>query len=829
MWFCSTEGLVRFDGYNFRVFGPEQGLPSHVVYDFARSRQGGYWVLTDRGLCRLRPESKIGDPCQAIPEPSGDAWPFGFVAESENGEVLAANGERVYRLSAGGKILEDIHFPVESPYNVLGLFPDRDGRWLICAEAGLFEWNIGGKFRLLTATVGNPGVAKVVRRGSGDYWMSTATGLYRMRITGPERKPEFQGGWLREGEVPSGLIARRDGTIWVALGGVNANAVVRLAIDPAGDAREAGRMGPENGLPVAPLEDLAEDEGGRLWIATEGEGVVRIEDNGFVAYGDSDGLGAARIASLFEDREGRLCVMTTWDGKSNLRVWRGDRFDPIPIRYPNGISAIQRGGGWNQFGLQAHDGEWWIPSDNGLLRFEAVPAESLPHATLKHWYRPGSGLNCSAIFRVFEDSHREIWVSCGGPKPHIERWDRASDRFDEYGPERGWPANHLVSVFRESAGGTLWIGTDVGVWRLRGGRFEAAPLPGGGPPVYVRDMSIDSAGRVWVATAGKGLYRCDNPDDPQPRFANYGVREGLASPFLRAVSEDRSGLIYVSSVRGVDRIDPRVPPDARRERHFSADDGLPDNEHNVSLTTRDGHLWFGTLHGLAEYDPSRSRQPSRPGVYFTRVTVRGEEVPIAWEGTRQAALSLAPDRNQVQVEFAGTDSGSLSALLYQYRLEGSQDQWTEPSSQLRVNYSALPAGHLRFEVRSVNPDGQFSAQSAMLDLNVAAPLWRRWWFVLLACLAVSGVATAAYRYRVEQLLALERLRTRIAVDLHDDIGANLSQIAIFSEVAQRDPARGSLEVISAIARETVEDMSDIVWAINPRHDRLVALLHRMRR
>ena len=114
-------------------------------------------------------------------------------------------------------------------------------------------------------------------------------------------------------------------------------------------------------------------------------------------------------------------------------------------------------------------------------------------------------------------------------------------------------------------------------------------------------------------------------------------------------------------------------------------------------------------------------------------------------------------------------------------------------------------------------------------LNVAAPLWRRWWFVLLACLAVSGVATAAYRYRVEQLLALERLRTRIAVDLHDDIGANLSQIAILSEVAQRDPARGSLEVISAIARETVEDMSDIVWAINPRHDRLVALLHRMRR
>ena len=828
MWFCGTEGLVRFDGYNFRVFGPDQGLPSHVVFTIARSRSGGYWLVTNRGLCRLAPGSEIGEPCKAIPAPTSGEWLRGYVAESASGEVWAANDQRVYRVRPDGKTLEAIRFPIKASDNILGLYPDDGGRLLIAVETGLWERSSGGQLRLLTGSIGNPGVGALVRHRSGDYWLATAIGLYRMRLSGPERIPEFRGDWFRPTELSASLIERKDGTLWLTMGGVNKNAILELGIDAAGDARIVRRMGPENGLPVAPLQKLTEDEGGRLWISTEGEGVLRIEDNGFVAYGEDDGLGTGRIASLFQDIGGRLCVMTTWDGKANLRAWRGDRFEPVPIRYPPEITAGMYGGGWNQFGFQAHDGEWWIPSDNGLLRFAASSAEALPHTALKHWYREEEGA-CRQIFRVFEDSRGDIWASCGGARPRILRWNRASDRFREFGAEEGWPGDQVATVFRESAGGTLWIGTNSGLVRFRNRRFQAQQPAAPAVTAYVRDLLIDSAGRVWVATAGKGLYRCDDAEDEYPRFSNYTPGEGIASLYLRALSEDRAGLIYVSSVRGVDRLDPRASPEMRRVRHFNADDGLPDSEHNVSITTRDGHVWFGTLHGLSEYDPSRSRQPSKPGVYFTRIMVRGEEVPIDWDGTRHAAFSLAPDRNQIQVEFAGSDSGSLSALLYQYRLIGSQDQWSEPSSQLRVNYSALPAGRLRFEVRAVNPDGQFSEESAALDLDVAAPLWRRGWFLLLVALAVGGAATAGYRYRVEQLLTLERLRTRIAVDLHDDIGANLSQIAILSEVARRDPERGSLEVIPAIARETVEDMSDIVWAINPRHDRMDALLHRMRR
>jgi signal transduction histidine kinase len=303
----------------------------------------------------------------------------------------------------------------------------------------------------------------------------------------------------------------------------------------------------------------------------------------------------------------------------------------------------------------------------------------------------------------------------------------------------------------------------------------------------------------------------------------------LASVYVRAVTEDRDGFLYAGSVRGVDRIDPRAPLEAGRIHHFTPADGLPNNEHNVAFTTHDGHLWFGTLGGLAEFDPARAQRPSPPEVYFTRVLVRGEEVPIAWDGTQYAALALAPNRNQVQIEFVGRGLRSIADLLYQYRLAGVQEQWSEPAAELHVNYPALPAGKLRFEVRAVNSDGQVSAAPATLDLQVAAPVWQRGWFLFLLALTCTALGTVAYRYRVGQLLEMERLRTRIATDLHDDMGASLSQISILSELAGKGASPKVFSDIAEIARGMVADLSDIVWAVSPKHDRLDGLIHRMRR
>ena len=151
-----------------------------------------------------------------------------------------------------------------------------------------------------------------------------------------------------------------------------------------------------------------------------------------------------------------------------------------------------------------------------------------------------------------------------------------------------------------------------------------------------------------------------------------------------------------------------------------------------------------------------------------------------------------------------------------------------------VNFANLDSGDYQFEVRAQTGDRIYS-QGAMLAFRIAAPVWQRWWFIAGLLAMTAFLIYVFYRYRLGRLLELERIRTRIATDLHDDIGANLTRIALLSEVAHQQ-AQGAavngkpnlLPSIADIARESVASMNDIVWAISPNHDSLLDLTRRMR-
>ncbi len=209
--------------------------------------------------------------------------------------------------------------------------------------------------------------------------------------------------------------------------------------------------------------------------------------------------------------------------------------------------------------------------------------------------------------------------------------------------------------------------------------------------------------------------------------------------------------------------------------------------------------------------------------------MRGDDLALPWEGTRSLSLRLASDRNQVEIEYAGLDLRAPGSLRYQYRLMGVDSRWSGAVEQLSVNYASLPRGSLQFEVRAVDAEGQLSPRPAGIQLFVEVPLWLRWWFLAGMAGLIAAATTGLFQYRVRQLVAMERLRTRIATDLHDDMGASLSQISILSELARKGSTAQVLTDIAEIARGMAGEMSDIVWAINPRHDRFDVLVHRMRR
>ena len=285
------------------------------------------------------------------------------------------------------------------------------------------------------------------------------------------------------------------------------------------------------------------------------------------------------------------------------------------------------------------------------------------------------------------------------------------------------------------------------------------------------------------------------------------------------------GRLYIAGGRGVDRLD----PESGLIRHFTEANGLPGGETNRHFRDREGAIWFASNFGLARYRPEPDQVAAPPAPTIHRVSVAGVSYPVSAFGeSTLGGIELSPRQNRLELEYRSLHFAVGDPLLYQYRLAAS-DPWSAPSEEQAVQYANLAPGRYRFEVRSVGETGLTSAP-ATLQFRLLPEFWRRGWFVLIVAALLSASAYGLHRYRLNQLLALERVRTRLATDLHDDLGAGLAEIAILSEVARRKPL-GETEVLAHVAeraRGLRAALSDIVWTVDPRRDRLSDLVQRMR-
>jgi signal transduction histidine kinase len=305
----------------------------------------------------------------------------------------------------------------------------------------------------------------------------------------------------------------------------------------------------------------------------------------------------------------------------------------------------------------------------------------------------------------------------------------------------------------------------------------------------------------------------------------------LSSDNIHCFAEDRRGHVYIGTARGVERLDPQ----SGRIKHFTTADGLVKSEVMVAFRDHRDSLWFGSREGLSRLVPEPDRPTAPPPIFISGLRIAGVAYPVSELGATEVnGLVLEAGQNQIEIDFFGLSFSAGANLRYQYLLEGVDREWSALTDQRTVNTNLSP-GTYRFLVRAVGADGAATPIPASVSFKILRPIWQRWWFLALFALVSGAIVYALFRYRMEQAIELERVRIRIATDLHDDIGASLTQIAILSEVVnQRISKNGSnvsepLQMIAGTSREMVDAMSDIVWAINPRKDHLSDLSQRMRR
>jgi ligand-binding sensor domain-containing protein/two-component sensor histidine kinase len=855
LWFCTFEGLSRFDGYSFLSFGVDQGLPSPVVNDLLETRDGRYLVATDGGLCLFNPK---GSPRRT---PQTQSWnaadddamfrPFypgqgtrsrrvTSLLEDREGAIWCGTAGGLYRVNQqqGQLIFQliDLGMPPgnEDFRHVNAIIEDKLGALWIASNSGIYRLHQSGQAERYYEPHGllDDNVNCLLEDSQGRLWAGSRTGsLCRLNPDPSQAGPIVARTYTDKDGWPTRwinqLFEASDGSLWAA-----SNSGLISFVPAAGGQEFRFRVFAEpHGLTYREVQSLTEDRKGNLWLGMQNGGAIKLARSGITAFSAADGFQWA--SSIFKDRAGYLFVLGGPTAHEYLiNEFDGEQFKPMRPNFPTGYYSW----GWNQVILNDHLGEWWVASSRGLLRFPRTtsPAQ-FSLSTLGAAFTTRNGLASNLILRLFEDSRGDIWISAVGENHGLSRWERATNTFHHYSDMDGLPSlvDYYPTAFCEDREGGIWVGfsTGGGLIRFRDGRFTPFTFADGLPDGGIFNLFVDSRGRLWVPTTRGGVCRIDNPGDQHPTGRVYSTADGLSSSDVKCATEDRWGRIYLGTGRGIDRLDPVT----ERIRHYGTADGALLGDILAAAQDRDGALWFGFVTGPVRLVPQPDSTQLSPPILITGLRISGDIYPISALGEAEVGpLQIGPERNDLQVDFVALGFGSGEDLKYQYKLEGTTEDWSPLTAQRAVNFANLAPGRYRLLVRAVGADGVSSETPASLSFRILPPLWQRWWFLTLASALTGALAYGLYSFRVAQLIEIERVRARISGDLHDDIGANLSKIAILSEVAHQQfgggdgSAETTVSSIASISRESIASMRDIVWAVNPKRDRLFDLTRRMR-
>lgn len=804
LWIGTTNGLARFDGVRFTTFDETSGLPGLNVTALFEDVEGVLWAGTaDGGLVFFK-----GGRFHAV-RIGPDAADNGVasICQDSEGRVWAGTGGGLFRR-------DGMEFVRHAPGPVSKVVPDAEGGvWFIGPGNEMLRWD-GEKVERAAASLEDPSrfssVSALAAGPDGALWFGGANGYVGRLANGTVTTLGEKQSVLTSSALS--LLPVTDGDVWV---GTSATGLARLRDgDPP-------HLTTDDGLPSNSVTSLCQDREGNVWAGTAGGGLTRLRPRLVRAVTTSDGLSHNSVTALLEDAEGSVWIGT---GGGGLNRWRGETVEPYAPNYVlenRVISSL----------AATRDGALWmgIPGA-GVFRMAG--------GKLSRFSRK-DGLPGGVVAAMCEDSAGRLWMGSrdGGAVYHFEGTFTAPPELE---PLRGVP----VTAILEDRAGRLWFGTaGGGAARLENGRLARWTRDTGLTSGFIRTLREDSAGNVWAGT-GSGLTRW-TPDDA---LFHFTTRHGLPDATISQILEDGEGHLWLGTNRGVVRVSRRSlgavasGKSARLQTMtLNTADGLPSLEctggfHPAGLRLRDGRLCFATVAGLAVVDPAMFSTPPPPPPVVIESVVSGSGGPPAVPAPGES-LTL-PASGRLEVRFTALSLTAPERARLRYRLAGLEIAWTESGSERSAAWASLPPGDFRFEVQAGHGD-EWGAETASVALRVLTPWWRAPGALALGALTVTGAAAglarAVTRRRmqrrlraVEQQFALERERTRIARDIHDDLGASLTQIGLLSALGQEqshrpEAARERFAAIAATAGELAQAMDAIVWAVNPRHDTLESL------
>jgi methyl-accepting chemotaxis protein/ligand-binding sensor domain-containing protein len=803
MWFGTTKGLNRYDGYRFAIYrhrdGDSTSLGGNDALTIYEDSRKTLWVGTPAGLSRYDRER---DAFRNFSVVAGGVIQVSAIVEA-HGTLWLGTARGLYKFDrTTGKA---------APYS---------DQLLQLEIQGLFEDS--GK-HLWIAT-----------KGHGARELDPRTGDVKSWTVDPDN---FDTPSLYKGQDARMFVEDGEGGIYMALAD---GGLAKINRATGGVTLYQHDDDDPHSIAINAVYSLRLDGTRGLWVGTENGGLDyfdfatrRFSHNKFDPN-DPRGLNSNSIWAIHRDATGTLWL-GTFAGGVNISLQNGNA-----IRRYRSVAGDATSLSFNSVMAFLDDsrGNTWVATDGGgLNRFDRSTGK------FQHFTRQTSNLNSDAVLSLTEDKSGKIWIATWAGA--VSRFDPMTGRFTPFTPKNsGMADDHAFAVHADRAGG-LWIGTyQKGLQRVDPvtGTFGAPIALGKGKQAQLRIITELADGRFLLGTVGGGMHEY-NPATGRQRAYTIG-KDGISGPAVQAIVESSPGIVWIGTGNGLDRLDRSTD----KFEHFTEADGLPGNAVNGIAVDASGQLWISGDRGIARFNPATKKvktytvadglqgsefnagayyegrdgaiyfggakgfnlfEPERitenthvPQIALTGFQLYNKPVAIGAKGspldqsiTVANKLVLHHDQSVFTIEFAALDFVAPEKNQYAYKLEGLDDDWNEVGTKRVASYTNLPAGSYVFRVKGTNNDGTWNQEGTSLAIKVVPPFWASWWFRTILLLAAAYAVRYGLRIQRERRESLEQMN------------ATLAEAADRDRRAQQSLERNVLEVLDAMERFSEGDLS----------------------
>ncbi len=844
MWFATKDGLNRYDGYHFVVYRHDPSDSNSIAENYIEAlfedSKGRLWVGTATGgLEFFNRETETFQHFKKNEENGSDLGHIIAITEDKQGKLWLTTEKGIVVLEEKKSLKNKmLSFSFQKINN-------KDSRVYIIQNGTIFVYEVNGSFyTIIQNEAGKETIDTIPEQsytwragkferkqyegGEPDaiaFAEDTAHRLLYMFMkhcitTFDERENKFKIihkiPFLNYFNFTSSVNVN---TIWL----VNNFNAEQFDINTAASVIVGNTNKSVTDI-IGVASCVCTDKSGILWIGTTGYGIfkynVRNEKFHHTDIESIHWMQETNDAKVMLVKEGAYLYIFDKDSQGYI--------DTLP---PKRIEKSEAYRGILDAAVQDNDGTYWMAKID-LVHYDDA-AKKLTR------------FNYKLAFPIYKNKAGEIWF---GGSNALCCYDKINNKIIGYPypiAPTNFPYKSLQAIW-QADNGIFWLGTTAGLlrfdpvnksWKV----FKNAPADSTSISFdlifSLCPDPIKPNKYLWTGTSGGGLNCFDMETGKAIR---YSVKNGLANDVVYGILSDNDGNLWMSTNNGLSKLS----KDRRTFYNYNVNNGLQGNEfnRNAFCKTKDGTLFFGGVNGFNYFDPyDLDRNNIPPNIVITDfkignkpVTIHNEKKLLTKSVEFTDKIVLDYSDNMISFEFAAMDFMQPSKNLYQYKMEGFDKDWIYSGTARSATYTNLDPGTYTFYVKGSNSDGVWNDTGTSIQLIILPPWYMTWWFRILVLAIIAGATYAFYRYRLNQALKLQAVRNRIAGDLHDEIGSNLSTISIFSDLAKekvkKHPEAVSplLNKISNYTHVSMDAMSDIVWMINAGNDRFENIIIRMR-